>query len=502
MRWCRFGIAAFGLLALLGMPGCAVGPDYIPPSAPVPPKYKEISGWKPAKPRDLYDRGDWWRIYRDPMLDRLIRQVEISNQSVAVAEAAFRQSVALVKEARAALFPVIGLTYNPLRSHQGPKATATGVGVTRTIVTLETTGTWDIDVWGKVRRMIESNASNAQGSAGDVANIKLMMQAQLATAYFNLRAADSLKRLLDRSVTNFKRTQTITENQYKLGTVGRSDVLTAQTQVRTTEAQAIAVGVQRAQFAHAIAVLMGVPPSALDIPERELASTVPSVPADIPAHLLERRPDIAAAERRIQGQSALIGVAVAAYFPDVTLNGLFGWVGSRAFPISVANEVWQVGATITETVFEGGLRRAQLTAAEATYYQAIATYRQTVLTALQQVEDGYSSQRILARQQTVQDDAAELSRQAVTIALNEYRAGTVSFTTVVTAQATQLTNEQAALAVRQSRFLATVSLVQALGGGWSVELLPTHDELRHWRSCVSVRDAIRGNISPEMPACL
>ena len=196
MRRCRFAIAGFGLLALLGMPGCAVGPDYFPPPAPVPPKYKEISGWKPAKPRDLYDRGDWWRIYRDPMLDRLIRQVEISNQSVAVAEAAFRQSVALVKEARAALFPVIGLTYNPLRSHQGPKATATGVGVTRTIVTLETTGTWDIDVWGKVRRMIESNASNAQGSAGDVANIKLMMQAQLATAYFNLRAADSLKRLL------------------------------------------------------------------------------------------------------------------------------------------------------------------------------------------------------------------------------------------------------------------------------------------------------------------
>ncbi len=491
-----------GLLAAVSLGGCMVGPDYFPPAAPIPPKYKEIAGWRIAQPRDAYDRGDWWWIYRDPVLDRLIRQVEINNQNVAAAEAAFRQSVALVKEARAALFPVIGLTYNPLREHQGPKATATGVGVTRTIVTLETTGTWDIDVWGKVRRNIESAASNAQASAADRANVTLMMQAQLATAYFNLRAADSLKSLLDRSVTNFRRTQTITENQYKLGTVGRSDVLTAQTQVKTTEAQAINVGVQRAQFAHAIAVLIGVPPSVLDLKAAELASTVPRVPADIPAHLLERRPDIAAAERRIQAQSALIGVAVAAYFPDITLNGAFGWVGSRAFPISVANEIWQVGANVVETVSDGGLRRAQVTAAEAAYYQAMANYRQTVLTALQQVEDGYSSQRILARQQTVQDEAARLSREAVTIALNEYRAGTVSFTTVVTAQATQLTNEQAALAVRQSRFLATVSLIQGLGGGWSVVVLPTHDELRHWRSCISVRDAIRGNISPVMPPCL
>lgn len=499
----RFASPSFGLLLSLIATGCTLGPDYLPPPAPVPPSYKEIAGWKLAEPRDTFDRGPWWSIYGDPVLDRLERQVEINNQNIAAAEAAFRQSVALVKEARAGLFPVIGLTYDAVRSHQSAKATVGATGAfTRTTVTLETTGTWDLDVWGKVRRTIESDAANAQASAADVANVTLLMQAQLATAYFNLRAADSLKSILDRSVFNFRKTQTITENEYKQGTVGKSDVLTAQTQVKTTEAQAINVGVQRAQLEHAIAVLVGLPPAALDIGAVELASSVPAVPGDIPATLLERRPDIAAAERRIQAQSALIGVAAAAYFPDISLNGAIGWVGSRAFPISVANEVWQVGASVAETLFDGGLRRAQLTATEAAYYEAMANYRQTVLTAFQQVEDGFSSQRILGRQQKVQDEAVKLSREAVTITLNEYKAGTVSFITVVNAQATQLANEQASLAVRQSRFLATVNLVQALGGGWSVVLLPSYDELRHWRSCVSVRDAIRGDISPEMPPCL
>lgn len=499
----RFARPGVSLLLSLIATGCTLGPDYLPPPAPVPPSYKEIDGWKLAEPRDAFDRGAWWSIYGDPVLDRLERQVEINNQNIAAAEAAFRQSVAIVKEARAALFPVIGLTYDAVRSHQGAKATVGTTGaVTRTTVTLETTGTWDLDVWGKVRRTIESDAANAQASAADVANVTLLMQAQLATAYFNLRAADSLKSILDRSVSNFRKTQTITENEYKQGTVGKSDVLTAQTQVKTTEAQAINVGVQRAQLEHAIAVLVGLPPAALDIGAAELARSVPAVPGDIPARLLERRPDIAAAERRIQAQSALIGVAAAAYFPDISLNGAIGWVGSRAFPISVANEVWQVGASVAETLFDGGLRRAQLTATEAAYYEAMANYRQTVLTAFQQVEDGLSSQRILARQQKVQDEAVTLSREAVTITLNEYKAGTVSFITVVNAQATQLANEQASLAVRQNRFLATVNLIQALGGGWSVVLLPSYDELRHWRSCVSVRDAIRGDISPEMPPCL
>src|SRR5262249_13046114 len=270
----------------------------------------------------------------------------------------------------------------------------------------------------------------------------------------------------------YKRTQQITENQYQQGTVARSDVIQAQTQVRTTEAQAINVGVQRAQFEHAIAILTGRPPAELAIKKGALATRLPLVPPGVPSVLLERRPDIAAAERKVAAQSALIGVAVAAYFPDITLSGFYGWVGPTAWPVAAANQVWQIAANATETVFEGGLRRAQVAAAEASYYQTVGTYRQTVLTAFQQVEDALSTSRILARQQRVQDDAVRLSRQAVEIALNEYRAGQVSFTTVTQTEMTLLSNEEAALTVRQNRFLASVNLIQALGGGWDAVLLP------------------------------
>jgi NodT family efflux transporter outer membrane factor (OMF) lipoprotein len=350
--------------------------------------------------------------------------------------------------------------------------------------------------------MVESNVDLAQASAADVANARLLAQSQLAVAYFNLRAADSLEQLLRQTVADYKRTQTITENQYAQGTVARFDVITAQVQVRTIEAQLINVGVARAQYEHAIAVLIGKPPAELTIKKRALGTHIPVVPPGTPMALLERRPDIAGAERRVAGQRALIGVAVAAYFPDITLNGLIGWVGPQLIPINVANEVWQVGAMATQTIFSGGLRRAQVAAAEATYYQAVATYRQTILGAFQAVEDNLSSLLILARQQTVQDDAVRLSRQAVDIALNEYRAGTVSFTTVVTAQATLLTNQVAALTIRQSRFIASVNLIQALGGGWDIAEIPGYEDLRNRDTCVDVGGAIRGNIEPSLPACL
>jgi len=491
--------------------GCEVGPDYIPPWTTAPTYYKEIEGWKPIQPLDAVDRGAWWLIYNDPILDRLERQVEISNQNIAIFEAAYHQSVALVQQARSALFPVFGLTYNAIRQHEGPaavRAQASGNfatfanGFTNTVVTLETTANWDIDVWGRVRRMIESNAANAQSNAADIANAKLSAQAQLAMAYFNLRAADSLKALLNRLAHEFRRTQTITENQYKQGTVSRYDVVTAQAQVRSTEAQAIGVEVQRAQFEHAIALLIGVPPAQLYIPRGALATTVPYIPPDFPAALLERRPDIAAAERSIETQSALVGVAAAAYFPDISTSDFIGWIGSKAFPISVANEVWQIGGTATEILFNGGLRRAQLAGAEASYYRAVANYRQTVLTAFQQVEDALSSLRILARQEPVQQDAVRLSREAVRVSVNAYKAGTVAFTAVVTAEQTLIANEQTALTIRQNRFIASVNLIQALGGGWHVSELPTYDELRHWRSCVDVIDSIRGEIPAGLPPCL
>ena len=392
--------------------------------------------------------------------------------------------------------------YDPTRLYEGPGATGSGVRSSLTRVTLETTATWNLDVWGKVPRMVESNIDLAQASAADLANARLLAQDQLAVAYFSLRAADSLRVLLDRTIADYKRTETITENQYQQGTVARSDVITAQTQVKTVEAQAINVDVQRAQFEHAIAVLIGRPPAQLKLKKSELGTKVPVVPPGIPSMLLERRPDIAGAERTMAAQNALIGAAVTAYFPDISLSGQYGWLGPQLFPVTVANEMWQIAGTATETVIDGGLRRAQIAGAEAGFYQQVATYRQTVLAAMRQVEDELSNLRILAQQQRVQDEAVALSRRAVEITLNEYRAGTVSFTTVVTAQATLLTNEQAALTVRQNRYLASVNLIQALGEGWDISNLPSYEALRHRRSCVDVSAAIRGPISPEMPSCL
>ena len=444
------------------------------------------------------------------------RQVEVSNQNIAAAEAAYRQSVALVRQARSELFPTIGLQYSPNRWHEGSGAgkaagDSAAKSITKTTVTLDTLTTWDIDVWGRIRRTIESNVADAQASAADLANATLLAQTQLALGYFNLRAADSLQRLFDSTVNAYKRTLTITQARFDRGVVSRYDVIAAKTQVRTAEALAINVGIQRARFEHAIAVLIGIPPSEFSIMPDQLMEDVPYVPPTIPSLLLERRPDIAAAERRIAGQNALIGVAVAAYFPDISLSGfgggilpnaVAGYVGTSAFPVAVANEVWSVGLAAVQTIIDGGLRKEQVAAALAAYYQRVAIYRQTVLTAFQQVEDELSSQRILADQQSVQDDAVRLSHDSFEIALTEYEAGTVSITAIIQAQEILLSNEQAALVTLQSRFVSSVSLIQALGGGWDVSQLPSSDELTHWRSCVRVLEVMRGHIDPELPPCL
>ncbi len=504
------------LIAAASAGACALGPDYVPPPAPVPYEFRELPGWKIAQPSDGLDRGDWWTIYGDPTLASLVQQVEISNQNIIAAEAAYRQSVALVRQARSELFPSIGLRYSPNRWHEGAGASdavgdVAAQSTTKTTVTLDTLATWDIDVWGKTRRTIESNVADAQASAADLANVTLLSQTQLALAYFNLRAAESLQRLLDSTVDAYKRTLTITQARFKRGVISRYDVIAAKTQVRAAEALAINVGIQRAQLEHAIAVLIGLPPSDFSIEPEPLVEDVPSVPSTLPSLLLERRPDIAAAERRIAGQNALIGVAVAAYFPDISLSGfgggvlpnaVYGFVGTSAFPIAVANEVWSVGLAAVQTIIDGGLRKEQVAAALAAYYERVANYRQTVLTAFQQVEDELASLRILADQQTVQDDAVRLSRESLEIALTEYEAGTVNITTIVQAQEILLSNEQLALATLQNRFVSSVSLIQALGGGWDASLLPSWDELTHWRSCVNVREVMRGHISPELPPCL
>ncbi|HLW89777.1 MAG TPA: efflux transporter outer membrane subunit [Roseiarcus sp.] len=455
------------LAAALALGGCAlVGPDYIRPAAIVPAQYKEIKGWKIGEPRDGLNKGAWWQVFHDRELDALEAQVEISNQTLKADEANYREAQALIAEARADLFPTVTATGDAQRIN------STGKPVTT--LSLEGNATWTIDVWGKIRRTIESQASGAQASAADLANAKLSAQAALATAYYQLRETDSLHDLLADAVSQYNRSLDITKNQYGAGTSARSDVITAQAQVLAAQAQEINTGVARAQFEHAIAVLMGRPPAGLSIAHGALTHSVPPVPMSLPSTLLERRPDIAAAERTMQEQNALIGVAIAAYYPDVTLSGLFGVSGSPGVKSAAgSNPVWSIGLSIAQTLFNGGLTDAQVAAARATYEASVATYRETVLSAFQQVEDELVAIRVLGQEESVQVEAVKAAEQAVQIALNEYRAGTQNFTTVVTAEATALSDEETLLTTREQRIEAAVALIVALGGGWTeAKLLP------------------------------
>ncbi len=467
--------------------GCMVGPDYRRPAAQAPAAYKELAGWRPATPGDATPRGAWWEVFRDPVLSGLERQVVVDNQTVRAAEAAYRQANALVAEAQAGLFPALTATPAVQRSSIGGGGSGfsaangrqTFVGKALTQYSVEGSASWTLDVWGSIRRQVEAQGAAAQVSAADLANAALAAQALLATDYFDLRAADSLIALLTQTVADFRRARAIAQNQYDAGTAARADVLAAEAQLQTTAAQLVGVGVQRAQFEHAIAVLTGHPPAELTLAPALLAGAVPVAPAGLPSALLERRPDIAAAERTMAQQNALIGVAIAAYYPAITLTGLFGFAGNPATPLfSVANEVWSLGAAGSQVLLEGGLHQATVAAARAGYDQAVASYRQTVLTAFQQVEDNLAALRILEQQAAVQEAAVAASQAAVTAALNEYRAGTVAYTAVITEQTTLLGNQQAALAIRQSRLVAAVGLIAALGGGWQAHDLPRPPPLR------------------------
>ena len=475
------------LLALpaLGLASCAVGPEYQRAEAPVPAQYKEMKGWKKATPADGIDRGRWWSVYRDRELDRLVSQVEVNNQNVAAALAAYDQTKALIRETQSGFFPTVSANYTATRSGDGAAISGNSKSATAVVARPfasstyypQLTGSWTLDVWGKIRRQVEGNVAEAQASAADLQNAKLSAQAQLAIAYFDLRTEDSLKTVLDRTIKLYRDTLSITQNQYNAGTVSKADLVTAQTQLLNAQAQAIATGVPRAQYEHSIAVLTGHPPSELSIAPGALPHVPPSTPVSLPSELLERRPDIAAAERAMQQQNAQIGVAVAAYYPTISLNAAGGFSGINAFPLTAAHLIWSLGGSAAEPLFEGGLHAAQVDAAAATYRQSVATYRQTVLAAFQQVEDQLSSLRILARELKVQEQAVAAAREAVTVYLNQYRAGTVAFTTVVVAQATLLADEEAALTTRQNLFVASVTLIESLGGGWDAARLPDVAEL-------------------------
>jgi NodT family efflux transporter outer membrane factor (OMF) lipoprotein len=454
---------ALGAVVLLA--GCAVGPDYHRPATAVPAAFKEAprvpAGWKVATPNDDADRGKWWSVYHDSLLDRLEAAVDIDNQNLKAYEAVYRRARAVVDEARSGLFPALFLTPAASRSRAS--------SVTKTTYSLEASASWDLDVWGKVRRQVESDSAAAQASAADLASIRLSAHAELATDYFELRYRDSLRRLLSNTVSAYQRSLEIATNQYSAGTAARADVVTAETQLQTAEAQLVAVGISRAQFEHAIALLTGQPPAGVAIPAAALTAIVPVVPVTLPSTLLERRPDVAQAERIMEQENALIGVAVAAYFPDVSLSAAFGYAGAplRSL-ITASNQVWTLAANGSQLLIDGRGRSATVRAARAAYDQSVANYRQTVLSAFRDVEDALSSLRILAQQAKALAAAVASSRKAVEIALHEYQAGGQAYTAVVTAQATALLNEESALQVEEARFVATVALMKALGGSWNV----------------------------------
>jgi NodT family efflux transporter outer membrane factor (OMF) lipoprotein len=366
--------------------------------------------------------------------------------------------LAVVREDVSNLYPTVTGTPNITRQRNA--------GVTQTTQTVEANASWELDLWGKVRRQIESDTAGAQASDAQLADLTLSAQTELVTDYFELRYQDSLARLLNDTARAYERSLKITQNQYAAGVAARSDVITAQTQLETTRASAIAAGVLRAQYEHAIALLIGRPPSELTIRPAELTRAVPEIPLMLPSTLLERRPDIAEAERKMQQQNALIGVAVAAFYPSINLSAIAGYSGVAPL-ITGVNSLWSLAASGSQTLLDGGGLIAAVDAARATYDQSVANYRQTVLSAFRDVEDELSNLRILKQQATPQAQAVRLARQAVDIALNEYQAGTTAYTTVVTAQATALSNEETALQVQANRLTATVGLIKALGGGWS-----------------------------------
>ena len=471
--------------AVLLLGACTIGPDYQRPPAPVPVVYKEAAakeGWRVARPADTFDRGAWWSVYRDPVLDSLERQVDISNQNIKSAEATFRQAEAIVTQARAGFFPTATLNASATRSRtSGGRVGSTGVsggntGSISNFFSISTTASWTPDLWDRVGRTVESDVASAQASAANVASARLAVQGQLASDYMQLRIADELKRLLDAAVKAYSESLRITQNQYTAGIVSASDVAQARTQVENTRAQAIATGVLRAQLEHAIAVLIGKPPAELTIVELPAVPALPEFPAGLPSELLERRPDVAAAERRMAAANAQSGVAEAAFFPTITLSADYGISASmlkRLF--NTASRMWSVGSTLAQTLFDAGARHAIVEQDRAAFDATIADYRQTVLTGFQQVEDELAALRILADQAVAQEAAVVASHEAERIFLNQYKAGTVAYTSVVVAETTALANAETAINIRQSRLLANVALIQALGGGWDASQLPGRD---------------------------
>ena len=475
-----------------------VGPDYHRPPAITSARLKEIApppGWAFADPHYAeLPKGRWWTLYNDPVLNRLEQQVNVSNQTIKADEAAFRQARALVDEARSSLFPTATLTPGVTRQGGGGgSAVSTGLGsigntsvlntgsggYNTTTYSLPGNASWELDVWGAIRRQVESQVAAAQLSQATLDAARLSEQATLASDYFEMRYQDSLQTLLNQFVVFYEQSEQITRNSTAAGVSAPSDLLQAETQTATTRADAVQVGILRAQYEHAIAVLTGRPPADLDLSPAPLTAVIPAVPVTVPSLLLQRRPDIAEAERAMEQENALIGVAIAAFYPTISLSAAASYAGNPLGSlIQVANRTWSLAASAAETLFNGGERSAAVRAARASFDQSVATYRQTVLSAFQGVEDQLAALRILEQQSRAQQQAVDLANQTVTVALNQYQAGTAIYTTVITDQTTALTNAETALGIQENRILASVSLIDDLGGGWDTSELIGKDALQ------------------------
>ncbi len=445
---------------LLSVAACAVGPDYEKPPVSTPTAFKESGDWKRATPQDEGQRGPWWTLYGDPVLNRLEGHIDLSSQTLKQAESTYREALAAVDLARASLFPTLALDKSAIRSGAGAHQAAT-------LYDIGANASWSPDLWGRVRHTIDSQEASAQGSAADLASVRLALQAALATDYFALRTQDSLSQILDQIATDRAKIESLTATQYQEGVAAQADLLAAQTQTENAKAALAAARINRAQLEHALAVLLGHSPADFTLEPAALPSQIPITPASLPATLLERRPDIASAERQMAAANAQIGIAQAAYYPNITLSASYGFSGSVISSLlSTAHSLWSLGGSASETVLDFGARGAATEEARAFYDKSVATYRQTVLTAFQEVEDSLAAQRILVEQETAQQQAAADQRRIEQITHNQYEEGVAPLSTLLSAQISRLTAEQMALAVTSSRWAASVSLIQSLGGGW------------------------------------
>jgi len=464
------------LLAATALCACAVGPNYHRPSAPISPTFKEAAGWTPAAPADALDRGDWWTLFGDPVLNGLEQKVQVSNQNIIAAEAAYREARAVVKQDQAQLFPTITANGNFTESGGGRGSGGTVVG---TVISgagggatrqyrASIGGTWEPDIWGAIRRQIEGAKANAQVSEATLANARLSAQGELATDYFGLRQVDVAISIENGIIADYQRSLTITKNRFNAGVAPHSDLLQAQTQLTNAQSDLAGLTQQRANFEHAIAVLTGEAPGNFSLPAlTSWAPKTPDVPPGVPSTLLQRRPDIAAAERRVAAANAQIGVQVSAYFPTVTLTGSYGYSARELGGlISASNNIWSFGLSAAETLLDFGARRARVNEAKATHDQTVAQYRETVLEALQDVEDQLAATRVLAQQAALQQQSFEAADQVQKMFANRYAAGQIAYTDVVTAQTTAYQAQRALIQTAAQRQSTAVALIQALGGGW------------------------------------